>query len=218
MLDTSLLHLVLAAFVALFPPVNPLGTALLAEPFLHSLTPAGRKSAARRIAFSCFGICVAALLVGTWIFRLFGISLPVVQMAGGLMICQMGWGLLSSRSTSDSGGEPAADGDKNVEDLLFYPLAFPMTTGAGTVSVLLTLSAHVQEADSLLYLTHHAAILVAVLLMCVLIYLSYAYAPILLRRLGKHGEEVVNRLGAFLVFCVGLQIAVTGATALFARH
>lgn len=215
--DYHVLHLVFAAFVALFPPVNPIGTALIAEPFLHTLSPEARKRAARKIAIYCLGICVAALLVGAWIFKLFGISIPVVQVAGGLMICRMGWGLLDSEDTGDSGQSAAPTADEKVDDLLFYPLAFPMTTGAGTISVLLTLSAHSHSSDTVSFLTNQAAILGAVILMCILIYLSYAFAPWLLRRLGKQGGTVVNRLGAFLVFCVGLQIAVSGALALFPR-
>lgn len=213
----ALLHLVFAAFVALFPPVNPVGTALIVDPLLHSLSPSERKSAARKIAIYCLLICASAAIVGSWIFKLFGISLPVVQLAGGLLICQMGWGLLSANGSGDSRATSATNGSSDVEDLLFYPLAFPMTTGAGTVSVLLTLSAHGHSEDPRAYGINLAGILLAVVLMCGLIYFSYAYTPAILRRLGRRGEQIVNRLGAFLVFCVGLQIAVSGALTLFAR-
>jgi multiple antibiotic resistance protein len=153
--------------------------------------------------------------MGSWIFKLFGISLPVVQLAGGILICKMGWDFLSSK---DSAKEEAsataperAPGD--VEGIIFYPLAFPMTTGAGTISVLLTLSAHASGTGGLnSYVMNLGSLFLAVVAMCIVIYLSYAFTPALLQRLGPRGEQIVNRLSAFLVFCVGIQIAVGGIT------
>lgn len=216
----SWVHLVFAAVVSLFPPVNPLGTALLVDPFLHRLSEPERKQAAMKIALYCFLICASTMVIGSWIFKLFGISLPVVQLAGGLLICQMGWKMLDSKQSSDAQGTPQeqADGQKGVEEVLFYPLAFPMTTGAGTIAVLLTLSARGHDEDAWLYLSNLAALFVAVVLIGVMIYLSYAYTPAILRRLGDRGELIVNKLGAFLVFCVGLQIAVGGAQGIFGFH
>ncbi len=207
-----LLHLTFAAIVSLFPPVNPIGSALMVDPFLHHLNASARKQAALKISIYCFILCIVTTIVGSWLFKLFGISLPVVQFAGGLLICQMGWRMLDSRESSDSQGTPgdSSDQNKSVDEVLFYPLAFPMTTGAGTIAVLLTLSAHGHEEDSWQYLQNMAALFLAVFLVCFMVYLCYAFTPMLLRHLGKRGETIVNKLSAFLVFCVGLQIAVDG--------
>src|SRR5437870_611515 len=89
-------NLVFVGFVALFPPVNPIGTALIVYPLLHGLDRLSRKAAAFRIALYCFAICTGAVIGGGWLLKLFGISLPVVQVAGGILICRMGWQLLSS--------------------------------------------------------------------------------------------------------------------------
>jgi multiple antibiotic resistance protein len=213
----SLLHLVFVGFVALFPPVNPIGTSLMIDPFLNQLSESQRKGAAFKIASYSFILCSGAVLVGSWLFKLFGISLPVVQLAGGILICKMGWDLLSSNSTDKdtdpSPERPATD----VENILFYPLAFPMTTGAGTISVLLTLSAHGHGTDLWSYLNNLAALIAAVALMCATVYVCYAYTPTLLKRLGSKGGLIVNRLSAFLVFCVGLQIAIDGITHLVSK-
>src|SRR5580692_827765 len=140
---SSFWELAFVGFVALFPVVNPIGTALVLDPFLHHLTRAERKMAAVKIAVYCFLICTITLLVGSWLFKLFGISLPVVQIAGGILICRTGWQLLSPNDESKDSAETSSPSHhKDVEDILFYPMAFPMTTGAGTISVLLTLSAH----------------------------------------------------------------------------
>lgn len=207
----SFLDLAFVGFVALFPPVNPVGTAFIVDPFMHHLTRNERKVAAGKIALYCFLICTVTLFVGSWLFKVFGISLPVVQIAGGILICRTGWELLSSKNESKNSAEKSSPGQHNdIEDILFYPVAFPMTTGAGTISVLLTLSAHTSEDKWGPQLLNLSAIFLAVLIMSVLIYVCYAFTPAVLGRLGPRGEQIVNRLSAFLVFCVGLQIATTG--------
>ncbi|MGC9941733.1 MAG: MarC family protein [Verrucomicrobiota bacterium] len=207
----SFLDLAFVGFVALFPPVNPVGTAFIVDPFMHYLTPSERKLAAGKIALYCFLICTVTLFLGSWVFKLFGISLPVVQIAGGILICRTGWELLSSRNDSKTSAEKSSPGQQTeIEDILFYPLAFPITTGAGTISVLLTLSAHSGEDTWGPELFNLSAILLAIFIMSVLIYVCYAFTPAVLGRLGPRGEQIVNRLSAFMVFCVGLQIATTG--------
>jgi multiple antibiotic resistance protein len=206
------LHLVFVGFVSLFPPVNPPGTALMIDPLLQGLPEAQRKNASLKIATYAFLICTVTIFVGSWVFKFFGISLPVVQLAGGILICKMAWSLLSFDDTG-KGAQETAEPDnisKKVEDILFYPVAFPMTTGAGTIAVLLTLSAHAHNDDPSVYLTHLLALVVSIILMCLLIFFCYSFTPALIRNLGPRGSQVLNRLSAFLVFCVGIQIASEG--------
>lgn len=214
----SFLHLVLIGFVALIPPVNPVGTALIIDPLLGGLDPAERRAAAKRIALYCFVICCASVVAGSWVLKLFGISLPIVQLAGGILICRMGWELLTSDNSvaKESGDTPAGENHKvKTSKLLFYPISFPMTTGAGTISVLLTLSARGESEVFSEYIGNLGALVVAIVMMCIVIYWCYAFTPLLIKRLGNRGEEIMNRLSAFLVFCVGLQIGVGGLTQIF---
>jgi multiple antibiotic resistance protein len=210
----NILNLAFIGFVALFPPVNPIGTALIMDPLLDHLTRSQRIIAAKKIAIYSFMICAVATIIGSWIFKLFGISIPVVQIAGGILICKMGWQLLSSNNDvkpTEETKSPDTDTDMaSVNKILFYPLSFPMTTGAGTISVLLTLSAHGNAKKISAYFINLGALIFAVLLMAIVIFLSYAYTPILIKKLGEKGGQIVNRLSAFLVFCVGLQIATSG--------
>jgi len=177
-------HLVFVGFVALFPPVNPIGTAL----------------------------------IGSWLFKLFGISLPVVQLAGGILICKMGWQFLSSDGSTNGGPKESQSGNTpergtgEIDGILFYPLAFPMTTGAGTISVLLTLSAHAHSGQTsggyAAYFLNLGSLFLAIILMCVAIYLSYAFTPALLRKLGARGEQIVNRLSAFGNYATSLNAPI----------
>ena len=211
-LDFPFLQLVLTGFISLFPAVNPVGSAFIVDPLLSGLNFDERKAASKRIAFYCFLICTVSILIGTYIMELFGISIPIVQVAGGLMICRMGWQLLTSND-SLKGDKETAHPDKkagDIENILFYPVSFPMTTGAGTISVLLTLSAHGEDSNISKHLEKLGALFIAVLLICLLIYICYSNTPRLIKRLGPRGEQIVNRLSAFLVFCIGMQIASVG--------
>ena len=214
--DLPFLHLIFIGFLSLFPAVNPVGSAFIVDPLLSGLNLAERKRAAKKVAFYCLIICTVSALVGSWILKLFGISIPIVQLAGGIMICRMGWQLLTS-DDEIKGKKETAQPDRragDIDNILFYPVAFPMTTGAGTISVLLTLSAHEDEKDLLAHVFNLGALFIAILLMCLLIYICYANAPRLIRRLGPRGEQIVNRLSAFLVFCIGMQIASAGIRSL----
>lgn len=215
--DLPFLHLIFIGFLSLFPAVNPVGSAFIVDPLLAGLNLQERKRAAKKVAFFCFSICTVSALIGSWILKLFGISIPIVQLAGGIMICRMGWQLLTSED-SVKGNKETARPDRHMGDIegfLFYPIAFPMTTGAGTISVILTLSAHENERTIMDHFLNLGALFVAIVLMCALIYICYANAPRLIHRLGPRGEQIVNRLSAFLVFCIGMQIAWSGVRALW---
>jgi multiple antibiotic resistance protein len=209
--DLPFLHLIFIAFLSLFPVVDPVGSAFIIDPLLRGLDLQERKRAAKTIALYCFAICIVSSLIGSWILRLFGISIPIVQLAGGIMICHMGWLLLTD---GDVKGRKEAAQPATRDNMLFYPVAFPMTTGAGTISVILTLSAHEDEKDFYAHFMNLSALFIAIFLMCLVIYICYANAPRLIQRIGPRGEQIVNRITAFLVFCIGMQIALSGIRAL----
>lgn len=212
----AFLEIVFLGFIALFPVVNPIGTALMVDPYFTGLSRSERVRAARKISVYALGICVITLLVGHWILQLFGLTVPIIQLGGGIMICKIGWEFLTSDKSGDSSTPvPQDSGDKDMAGLdskLFYPITFPITTGAGTIAVLFTLSAHVQEKSFSGYLLNNGALLISILGICILIFIFYVNAGRLIRYMGSHNEKIVNRLMAFLIFCVGLQIAVGGIT------
>ena len=208
------MQLVFVGFLALFPAVNPVGSAFIVDPLLTGLNHTQRRAATKKIAFYCLIICTVSIIAGSYILKLFGISIPIVQLCGGIMICRMGWQLLTSEDGIQKGNKETARPSGEVENILFYPISFPMTTGAGTISVLLTLSAHGEDTDMSKHLVKLGALFIAIILICILIYICYVNTPRLIKRLGPRGEQIVNKLSAFLVFCIGMQIASTGIRAL----
>jgi len=218
----TFIHLVFIGFVALFPVVNPIGSAFIVSPYFMDITRKERIRFVKRIALYSFMICTVTVLVGHWILELFGLSIPVVQLAGGIMICKIGWEFLSSDDKEVKEKEAVANVDetpaKQVTGKLFYPITFPITTGAGTIAVLFTLSAHGANADHSVYLLNICALLVSILGICILIFIFYVNTNRLISYIGVRNEQIINRFMAFLIFCVGLQIAFGGITNLIKLH
>jgi len=215
----TFLHLAFVAFLTLFPPVNPVGTSFILDPMMNHLSRKQRIAAAKKIALYCLVICVTSVIIGSWILKLFGLSLPIVQIAGGITICNMGWTLLNSdNNTSDNihSDKTVQPEDKfsKIENSLFYPMSFPMMCGAGTISVLLTLSASTSFQNIEQYLWNTSALIVGIIAMVITIYICVANTHILLEKIGERGKQIVNRLSAFIVFCIGLQIFWEGIQSL----
>ena len=215
----AFIHLLFIGFIALFPVVNPIGSAFILAPYFTDLNDDQKRNAVKKITLYAFCICTGALFTGHWILELFGLSIPVVQLAGGIMICKIGWEFLSSDEEKNApvakeGEDKKDNAHVSIEDKLFYPITFPITAGAGTISVLFTLSAHSAGHTIKDYLIGTGAILLAIILICALIYIFYLNAKTMIAHLGSKGETIINRITAFLIFCVGLQIAITGIRSL----
>ncbi|QOW10382.1 MarC family protein [Kaistella flava (ex Peng et al. 2021)] len=212
----SFIHLIFIGFIALFPVINPLGSAFIVSPYFSGLDRQERLNAIKRISLYAFLICLVTLIIGHWILELFGITVPIIQLAGGIMICKTGWEFLSPPKQENT--EEIQTGNKNLshqlENKLFFPITFPITTGAGTIAVLFTLSAHGSSKTISQYLINTSAIMIAVLALCILVFICYINANRLIKYLGSQREKIINSIMAFLIFCVGLQIAVEGITQL----
>jgi multiple antibiotic resistance protein len=211
----SFIHLVFIGFIALFPVVNPIGSAFIVSPFFSKLSHKERVKAVKRIVLYAFSICAFTLFIGRWILELFGLSVPVIQLAGGIMICKIGWEFLSSDKQPETTSTDKTDLKQValIENKLFYPITFPITTGAGTIAVLFTLSTQGGDTKEFSqYLLNNGALLISIIGICILIFIFFVNANRLINYIGSRNEKIVNRLMAFLIFCVGLQIAVGGIT------
>jgi multiple antibiotic resistance protein len=159
---------------------------------------------------------VGSTLFGSLILEFFGISIPVVRVAGGLLVTAMGWKLLSEGAGSSH--EPLRDAaDARAANDSFYPLTLPLTVGPGAISVALTIGSH-HPSDPF---GAHAMMLVTaaqlgLLAIALAIYGSYRFAVPLVRYLGEAGVNALVRLSAFILVCIGIQIGWSGLSALFA--
>lgn len=198
---------------ALFPIVDPLA----GSPFFLALTEkysrATRKAVSWRVALNSLFLMVGSYFIGTHVLNFFGVSLPVVQLGGGLVVVSIGWGMLMQKEEAhDETRKNVRSSDHDVFGQAFYPLTLPLTVGPGSISVAITLGAN--STPHGLRIWPILAALIAMVLIAVSIYLCYAFADRLARVLGKTGMTVIVRLSSFLLVCIGVQIMWNGLSTL----
>jgi multiple antibiotic resistance protein len=194
---------------AIFPIVDPIG----GSPFFLALTgdygTEARKTLSWRIAVDSFVLLVGSYFVGTYILAFFGISLPVVQVGGGMILVAMGWAtLMENEEACDKGARRTVD-PRDVYHRAFYPLTLPLTVGPGSISVAITLGANAARRHALHPLTILTS-LVGFALIALSIFLCYGFADRLARTLGRTAMTVITKLSSFLLVCIGVQIGWNG--------
>jgi multiple antibiotic resistance protein len=210
------LKTILLIVSALFPIVNPLGNAPIFLTLTHNYSAASRRLLSRRIALNSFFLLVASFLIGTNILSFFGISLPVVQVGGGLLVISTGWAMLKEKEDVDQRSDIPQTADQHgVFRKAFYPLTLPLTVGPGSISVAITLGANAPHRLGQTFLSVVAAVTGAALI-SVTIYLSYGFADRLAQLIGATAMSVIMRLSSFLLVCIGVQIFWNGASVLLA--
>jgi len=213
----------LLAFSALLPIINPVGSALIFLGLVGDAPPAVFKSLARRIAINNIIFLAVIELIGSLILRFFGISLPIIQLAGGLVITSIGWQLLNQKDaditaqTRQDEADANDDTTKALQAKTFYPFTFPITSGPGTLVVTLTLSAHAERSTPLAYGLSHGGVFLAIVVISILCYFCYAYAPRLTRAISPGTVHGIVRVMAFIVLSIGVQIMWNGFTTLYSQ-
>ena len=211
----------LLALTALLPLINPVGSALV---FLGLVGPEPAtvyQRLARRVAISTIGFLVAIQFLGSFLLSFFGLSLPVVQVSGGLVIAATAWQLLFEKDAHahvDAKNREIAgcmnDDDEGLSGKIFYPFTFPVTAGPGTLVVMLTLSAHASENDLTGKLAAHVGIALAAVALSAMVYLCYAYAPKVTSAISPSSTHGMLRVIAFILLCLGVQITWKGVSLL----
>jgi len=197
---------------ALYPIVDPLSGSPLFLALTAEYSSETRRALSRLVASDSLFLMIGSYFVGAHVLNFFGVSLPVVQVGGGLVVVSMGWGMLMEKEVAPD----VTRGDVQSLDVFrraFYPLTLPLTVGPGAISVAVTLGANS---------THHygvhisiiLAALIAMVLVAISIFLCYAFADRLAQMLGKTGMTIVVRLSSFLLLCIGVQIMWNGISAL----
>jgi multiple antibiotic resistance protein len=209
----------LVTFAALFPIVNPLEGAPLFYVLTRDLPEVRQHGLARQVAINGLALLLGSMVLGPWLLVFFGIELPVVRIVGGMVITALGWKLLTQEQWSDHPSqEVPAEALQRAG--AFYPLTMPLTVGPGSMSVAISIGSHkpvstLNLADFALYGVGATSGLIAI---GVSIWVAYRFAGNLTRFLGASGVEVLLRLSAFILMCIGVEFLWSGYLALKAAH
>jgi multiple antibiotic resistance protein len=210
----------LLTFAGLFPIVNPIEGAPFFLGLTASLPSAERAMLSRKVAINGFALLLGSMVLGPYLLEFFGIELPVVRIAGGFVVAALGWKLLTQEEWSDHASAAALPGAPPRKIGSFYPLTMPMTVGPGSMSVAITIGSR-KPAGIPRYseLAEHASgALLGLIGIAISIYIAYRFADNLARLLGATGLEVLVRLSAFILMCIGIEIVWSGYSALTAVH
>jgi len=212
-------HAFLVIFTSLLPVINPPGAALMVLGLLPDATPRQRSRVARAVAINSLVMLTVSIGIGAWVLSFFGISIPVLRLAGGLVIAATGWRLLNAPAQPErvslagaAEAEARQDSEASVESQTFYPFTLPLTVGPGAIAVATAVGTTSPEQGP--ELVHVVAAGSALLALSALIYLCMRYAGRLHALLGRTGMQVMLRLLAFVILCIGVQIGWIGLSEL----
>lgn len=207
----------LFALATLLPILNPTATAPVFLSLTSGASTATRAVLATRIARNVFLLLGAAMIAGSPVLNFFGISLPVVRLAGGLLVATTAWRLLNSTDAGVQRAAELAEGytPEMAKRQAFYPLTFPIACGPGSIAAAITVGASLHDPRLSLRVAHIAGALPALAVIAVAVFVCLRFALQLLRPLGETGTAVFMRMTAFILLCLGVQIMWDGVFELF---
>ncbi|MDB5370970.1 MAG: hypothetical protein JWP20_2528 [Roseomonas sp.] len=205
----SVIGAFLLAFPALFSIVNPLAGALIFSQVMEGRTPAERTRLARRVGAYSLIVLLCSVWGGVYVLSFFGITLGALRVAGGLVVAIRAWSLLMAPEEHEARKEQQAAPASSADDVAFFPLTLPFTTGPGTIAVAITLGS-ARPAGGVGLWSFFAGVSAATVVIALIVWLAYSSADRLIALLGANGARVVTRLAAFLLLCIGVQILSNG--------
>ena len=201
------------AYLALFPILNPPAMAPVFLQLTASVDEGQRNRLAALIGFYTAVFLTVLLLVGGWILRLLGISIPVIAIAGGLLLFHSAWHMLNRDPRMSEDEKAAIQGD--MMHKAFFPLTLPVTAGPGAIAVTLSLVPRLNAlpagaAADLQLVAHYAALICGIGLAGLTVFLFYRFSAPIIRRLGETGAATVSQISAFVLLAIGVQIVWGG--------
>lgn len=203
------------AFAALLPILNPPAVAPIFWTLTDGALHATRIDLARRVAINAALMMIGSLLVGSILLSFFGISLAAVRVGGGLLVIYSAWRLVNSADADTDRKAQMAEAftPEMARARAFYPLAFPISVGPGSISAAITVGAslHSQAPSALLDTIKYAGAIPGLLMVAVVLFLCLRFAETIMSKLGTTGTSIFMRLSAFVLLCLGVQIFWDGA-------
>lgn len=200
----------LFGFGALFAIINPYGLAFVFLDKTMSLSESERARIARRVAIYAFGVLLVSLFIGSQILHFFGISIPALRIAGGLVVAVSGWSMLHAPPSTQDDHAASTGNFAAIQKMAFFPMTIPLTAGPGTIATAIAIGAN-RPGDLEELLSSTVVWFAVALAVTATIYHAYRRSSAMARLFGEEGTSIVTRLSAFLLLCVGVQIIITGA-------
>lgn len=199
----------LSTLVALFSVVNPLGALPVYLAMTPEYTPAERNRTAKHTSLYFTLILLVFFIAGAAILEFFGIHISALRIAGGLVILSSGYGLLSGKMADNRAVSAEVEEEaRHKQDISFSPMAMPLLSGPGSISLLITLY---DKHDGWF---ERGWIVLSILVMGALVFLILRSARYLYRVMGEAGLRSMSRIMGFMVMAIGVQYIIAGVVRL----
>jgi multiple antibiotic resistance protein len=204
----------LLAFPSLFSIINPIGGALIFNEATRQLSAADRRWVAGRVGAYSLLILLGALWGGAYVLNFFGVSLAALRIAGGAVVSLSAWSLLMARDHNEAQQRRQDEADpedtqRHAMEMAFFPLTLPYTTGPGTIAVAITLGAE-RPSSGIRLLDFFGGVTAAAVANALIVWFAYYFADRVTGWMGASARNIVTRLSAFLLLCIGVQILLSG--------
>ncbi len=201
----EILHPFILAFVAILPVVNPFSKPPIFLSITEGLTPQEQRHQALKASLYAFLILIVSLLSGTFILAFFSISLPALQIAGGLLIARTGFQMLNPQKEHHQSAHEEQEA-REMNDISFVPMGMPLLAGPGSIAVMINLATGTQIwTDWILISVASAAV-------CIITYYVLAESLVFSRFLGVNGMNALSKLMGFLLLSLAIQFIINGVT------
>ncbi len=200
---THFWELILGTVVTLLPIINPLASTPVLLVITEGDSEERRRAQVKRSCFYMMAILMAALLGGTFIMSFFGISIPGLRIAGGLLVSGIGFSMLVPRR-EDAEERRRHEEARAKRDVSFSPLAMPMLSGPGSIAATIGL------ASLATHWLDYVAIVLGFVIVAIVSYLTLSLAGRIVQLIGANGMSALTKIMGFLIFCIGIQFVVNG--------
>ncbi len=193
--------------IGLFSLINPLSALPVYIGMTQDYSEDNKLRTLKKTCVYIFIICVVSYFLGVYLLNFFGITIPALRVAGGLVIFRSGWQLLNLKHKKELRNDMKDESDRK-EDISFSPLAMPLLAGPGSMSFLITLySARSENLNEALW--QDAQALIAITIVSFIIYFVFKFAPRLMQRTGKSGLNSLSKVMGFIVIGIGVQMIIS---------
>ena len=200
--------------VLLLPLTNPPTTVALLLALSGNMTDAERNRQAFLASIYVFLIMTIAFYAGRLVMSTFGISIPGLRIAGGLIVAYIGFRMLfpqQSATQTPEAHEKSNELQKHESaNIAFVPLAMPSTAGPGTIAMIISSASSVKNSTAFSPMVKEIAPVLIFFTIAIILWVSMRCAGGLMRLVGKSGIDAISRLMGFLLVCEGVQFVING--------
>ncbi|MCD1127356.1 MarC family NAAT transporter [Jinshanibacter sp. LJY008] len=210
----QILHLIGLGLVLLLPLTNPLTSVALFLSLSGDMSLEERHNQAKMASFYVFLILIISFFCGELVMRLFGISIPGLRIAGGLIVAYIGFRMLFPPAHPPKPEKVEGEETKvlkpTTQSIAFVPIAMPSTVGPGTIAMIISAASTWHQVGKYSEWVVYTAVVLTAIVLSLVLWGCLRSSDWIMKGIGKSGIEAISRVMGFLLVCMGVQFMING--------